>query len=276
MSRKRTVAVFALLMVALGGCQRALPTVSTSAPGFELPTLSRQPEPEVQPRANTPQVQVRTPGQYSWSLRDTRTGETRGSANQSAFANTVESMVKAWIAFDFLHGLGSAKPGPADLNALHRMINVSDDQAAQQLYRRRGSDAVIQRLITTCGLTGTRITTGWWSKTRMTAADATRMGQCLFDGRHLSPQWTDWLRGEMRNVAPSNAFGIAEAPGLTGKPLATKNGWTEHSGTRNWAVNCLAVWSDKVLAVLVSYPAGLGQAHGASVCRQVAEQLFPA
>ncbi|GAA2838264.1 serine hydrolase [Crossiella cryophila] len=267
---------FALLMVAVGGCQRALPTVATSTTDFGLPTLTQAPEPETQPRANTPQVQVDTPGQYSWSLRDTKTGETRGSANQSAFANTVESMVKAWIAFDFLNGLGPASPSQADLKTMHRMLNVSDDQAAQQLYRRRGSDAVIQRLISTCGLTGTRITTGWWSKTRMTAADATRMGQCLFDGRHLSPQWTEWLRAEMRNVAPSNAFGIAEAPGLAGQRLAIKNGWTEHSGTRNWAVNCLAVWADKVLAVLVSYPIGLGQAHGASVCRQVAEQLFPA
>ncbi|MCO1575972.1 serine hydrolase [Crossiella sp. SN42] len=269
MSRKWTAALFVLLTVAVAGCQRAPePTVA----GF-----GAQPQtPDAQQRVVSPEVRVDTPGQYSWSLRETKTGAVRGSANQDRFANTVESMVKAWIAFDFLNGLGQAKPSPADLTNLHRMIHVSDDQAAQRLYRQRGSDQVILRLIRTCGLTGTTIKTGWWSKTRMTADDATRMGQCLFDGRHLSPQWTKWLREEMRNVDPSNAFGIAQAPGLAGKPLAIKNGWTEHGATGNWAVNCLAVWEDKVLAVLASYPAKLGQSHGASVCRQVAEQLFPA
>lgn len=281
MSRKWTAALFVLLTLAVGACRGGQD--ESGVAGFGPPTLNPAPgtteqTPEGQPRAVTPKVRVDTLGQYSWSLRDTRTGQVRGSVNQDSFANTAESMIKAWIAFDYLRGLQdrNAEPSPGDLAIMHRMLHVSDDQAAQQLYLQRGGDAVVRRLISTCGLRNTTVTRNWWSKTMITAADATRMGQCLFDGEHLGPKWTEWLRKEMRDVTPSNAFGIAEAPGLAGKQPAIKNGWTAHSATNNWAVNCLAVWDHQVLAVLVSYPRHLGQQHGAGVCRQVADQLFPA
>jgi hypothetical protein len=102
------------------------------------------------------------------------------------------------------------------------------------------------------------------------------MGDCVLNRKLLSPHWHDWLLDQMRDVDPSNAFGIAEAPALAGKEVAIKNGWTEHTlGTGSvWAVNCLAVWSDWSLAVLTNYPAKLGQGHGAGICREVAQQLF--
>ncbi len=251
------------------------PEVETLGLGEEPPPVVVDESPAPQARGERPEVRVNAQGQYSWALRNTRTGEVRGSANMDSFTSTTESMIKSWIAADFLSG---ASPSLAQqkLDVVHRMIHVSDDRAAQQLYLNRGGDAVVRRLISTCGLTSTKVHPNWWSKTRMSANDATRMGECLFDGRALNQRWTQLLREEMRSVAPDNNFGIAEAPGLRGKALAVKNGWTRHSATDNWAVNCLAVWEDQVLAVVTSYPARLGQKYGAAICRQVAEQLFPA
>jgi hypothetical protein len=187
-------------------------------------------------------------------------------------------MIKAWIATDYLMNIeatGRTLPA-ADKERLRKMIHLSDDDAAQWAYVSRGSDAVIRRLITICKLQDTKVTSGWWSKTQISARDAAAMGACVLDGDLLSPVWHDWLLDQMQHVDPSNAFGISQAPVVAGKDVAVKNGWTEHSTPDGeiWAVNCLAVWGDWSLAVLTNYSAELGLSHGADICETVTQQLF--
>jgi hypothetical protein len=223
-------------------------------------------------------VNLKVSGSWSWALRNTKTDEVIGSDDKASFTNNTESMIKVWIATDFLMDAEASgrQVTAAEQERLRKMIHFSDDQAAQWAYTSRGSDLVIKRLISTCKLNDTRATPNWWSKTQISARDAALMGDCVLNGKLLGPHWHDWLLGQMRGVDPSNAFGIAEAPALAGKGIAIKNGWTEHGmGTRSvWAVNCLAVWGDWSLAVLTNYPAELGQGHGADICREVAQQLF--
>jgi hypothetical protein len=212
---------------------------------------------------------ARASGEWvSWALLNRSTGglTTGGDAG----TNSTESMVKAWIAADFLQGLGGKEPSAADTDLLRRMIRDSDDQAAQKLYERRGGDAVIRRLISTCGLTDTRVYSGWWSLTQISARDAVRMGDCIADGKATNGRWTSWLLGEMRQVRGEGRFGIVqERPGV-----AVKNGWTKWwDGT--WHVNCLGVTDGWALSVLIRYPASLGLAHGAEVCHNVTRQLAP-
>ncbi|HEV7898964.1 MAG TPA: serine hydrolase [Planosporangium sp.] len=211
----------------------------------------------------------RVPGEWvSWALLNRGTGNL--VAGGDAGTSSTESMVKAWIAADYLQGLGGREPRADETDLLRRMIRDSDDQAAQTLYQRRGGDAVMSRLISTCGLTDTRRYPGWWSLTQISARDTVRMGDCIADGKATSARWTAWLLGEMRQVRGEGRFGIVqERPGV-----AVKNGWTRWwDGT--WHVNCLGVADGWSLAVLVRYPARLGLDHGAEVCRSVTRQLAP-
>jgi hypothetical protein len=211
----------------------------------------------------------------SWAVLDRRTGAVRtGGAGGT---NSTESMIKAWIVADYLDGVEQAgrEPTAEELDLMRRAIRVSDNAAAQKLYKDRGGDPVVRRLIDACGLTDTTVHGGWWSLTEMSARDAARMGDCIADGRVTTPRWTAWLVGEMRQVTGEGRFGPVEVrPVDRGTPLAIKNGWTRWwNGT--WHVNCLAVADGWSVAVMVRYPASLGLQHGAEVCRTVSRQVLP-
>jgi hypothetical protein len=219
-------------------------------------------------------VAVSSPGFWSWALLDTRTGELTGSPNLAATSDTA-SMVKAWLAADFLRLTAErgGQPTEDDLRALSRMIRDSDNEAAEAFYRRAGATASIRRLIARCGLTDSRATPDYWSLTMLSARDAVRMGRCLAGGDAAGPQWTPWVLAEMRQVRGAGRFGIIEAlPPAVARLTAIKNGWLLR-GDGQWHVNCLAIGDGWVLAVLLRYPGSLGLAHGASVCRRVAAQL---
>lgn len=210
----------------------------------------------------------------SWAYRDadghTATGAQPGTSS-------AESMIKPGIAADFLHGLEAAhrEPTDAELNLLTRMIRDSDDQAAETLYRAAGGDKTIKRIVAGCELHDTGWSSGWWSKTEMSAADATRFGACIRDARLVSPRWTGWILEQMRQVRGEGRFGIIEArPADDGIPVAIKNGWTWREDGK-WHVNCLAVTDRWTLAVLTRYPSELGLAAGADICRTVAVAVLP-
>lgn len=232
------------------------------------------------------QVSVDTSGFWSWALMDRRTGAISGSSTISQTTST-ESMIKAWIASDFLRLSTSRQqqPSQSELQELTGMIRDSDDDDAEDIYLRDGNDAVISRLISLCGLTDTTIVHGWWSKTEMSARDAVRMGQCIGDGRAAGPKWTSWILGEMRQVRGSvddqhatyggGRWGIIDAlPADAAKTTAIKNGWTLLWDDGSWHVTCLAIMDNWVLSVLTRYPASLGLSHGAGICQSVTKQLL--
>jgi len=145
-------------------------------------------------------VSVPVNGFMSWAVLDMQTGSVHGSPNMAGATNSAESMIKAWIASDYLRRQGGTRPNPATLNELSSMIRDSDDGAAEDIYHAGGGNAVIQRLISICGLTNTSIFDGWWSRTEISAQDAVRMGGCIASGRAAGPTWTNWILDEMRQV----------------------------------------------------------------------------
>ncbi|MEV5718525.1 serine hydrolase [Amycolatopsis mediterranei] len=243
------------------------PVLSVSSPpdtAAPAPSARRAP-----PDPAEVKVAVDVRGDWSWALRELGTGAVVGDGT---LRNTTESMIKSWLAVDFLASRQS-RISADDEARLTRMIRTSDDNAAQALYLRLGGDDSISRMIRTCDLRDTRIHLDWWSKTTMSATDATLLGQCVARGPGLSPRWRTKLLDLMRSVDPGNAFGIPEAPALEGRRPAVKNGWTRH-GTW-WTVDCLAIWDHWVLAVMVHYPdQGDEHRYGATVCKDVAQQLF--
>ncbi|MBE8519646.1 serine hydrolase [Amycolatopsis sp. H6(2020)] len=274
----RTSAIVILLGVVVGAFTAAIclrpanVTAATGSPASPPPSSTSPRSSFALPAGPSPKdakVAVEVRGEWSWALRELGSGVVVGDGT---LRNTTESMVKIWLAVDFL-AAHESRLSADDEGRLTRMIRVSDDRAAQALYLRLGGDASIGRMIRTCGLHETRIHPDWWSKTTMSATDATLLGQCVARGPGVSPPWRAKLLELMQSVDPGNAFGIPEAPALAGEHIAVKNGWTRHGGW--WTVDCLGIWDHWVLAVMVRYPdQGNEHRYGADVCMNVAQQLF--
>jgi hypothetical protein len=249
-------------------------------PAMKVATQAAPPAPTLVARP----VNVDVDGFFAWALMDRHTGRISGSANDDSATNTTESMIKIWITSDYLRMLGDQQPSQSRLAELSRMIRNSDDKAAEDIYLTDGGNSVIRRLIATCGLQHTSVYDGWWSWTNVTAADATRMGLCVADGRAAGPKWTPWVLNEMRHTQGSTAaadqpdgghWGIIDGlPPDLAQTTAIKNGWTALVKDGNWHVNCLAVQSDWILAVLTRYPQSHGLQYGANICKSVTQQLL--
>ncbi len=230
------------------------------------------------PFTNAP-VTVDTAGFLSWALLDRRTGEIVGSENMTA-TSTTASMVKPWIAADYLRRLDEQgqTPSEARLADLTAMIRDSDNNAAERIYELNGKTDSIRRMIELCGLTESAATPGFWSTTRVSARDTVRLAHCLADGRAAGPKWTGWVLDQMRGVRGDGDFGIRKAlPAAEASQVAVKNGWLLRDDDGLWHVSCLAVATDWAMAVLQRYPSQGNYngdfAHTQLVCQQVAEQL---
>jgi hypothetical protein len=201
---------------------------------------------------------------FGWALVDRRTGEVSGSANKDTGSNTTESMIKVWIAADYLRK--QSAPSGTALAELSRMIDDSDDNMAIKYYALNGGDSSVQELISLCGLRHTSPSgREEWSYTNMPAADAAALGMCVARGTAAGAKWTPWLLDTMRKVkggvpdqqrtTGGGRWGIIDAlPAGLAAGTAIKNGWTAQAYDHNWHVNCLAIHSDWVLAVELRYP----------------------
>jgi hypothetical protein len=246
----------------------ASPSPSDEGPGL---SMAGQPPP---PLLSPGPVDVQVQGFFAWALLNRNTNTMTGSPNYTTATNSTESMIKAWISSDYLRRLGDARPPADKLALLTRMIRDSDDNAAEIIYDIDGYNAVVQRMISICGLTETSIYDGWWSRTQVSARDAVRLGACVADGRAAGAKWTGWILGEMRQVRGEGRFGIIEAlPPDVAARTSIKNGWTIVGD--DWHLSCLAIVDQYVLTVLTRYPSELGLQYGAGVCRNVATQLQP-
>lgn len=223
---------------------------------------------------DTNTVTVTSSGFWSWALIDRTTGTLSGSDNQSTAQRTA-SMIKAWLASDYLR-LAAEKgttPSTTQLNTLSIMIRDSDNTAATNTYASVGEEESIARLIDICELTDTEAGINW-AKTTVSARDAVRMGACIADGRAAGDTWTDWVLTEMQSVRGSGLFGPIEVlPDEEAEQTAIKNGWVVFDDG-NWHVNCLAIAPTWILAVETVYESSLGVDYGEEICRSVTEQLM--
>ncbi len=267
-----------------------VPAATPSAPGRA--NIAAQAAPPGPTLHAAPVVTPTSPKFYlfGWAFLDRRTNTVVGSDNKDTIQNTTESMVKPWLAADYLSHLGSKEPTDAMKATITNMIENSDDTAADAVYNADGGLPSISRLISTCKLTGTQPGQSW-SYTLITPADAVRYAECIADGKAAGPAWTSWLLSLMQNVhgavtdnSPSDFkmqgghWGITDAlPNSLAKNAAIKNGWTYIYNEKRWHINCLAVHPDWALVVEMQFyrpswdTAGLQQ--GANACASVARQL---
>jgi hypothetical protein len=224
---------------------------------------------------------------FGWAFLDRRTNKLVGSANKDTVTNTTESMVKAWLAADYLRRLGATQPTATALQDITLMIEDSNDVMASKYYRLDGGPESIQRLIATCKLTGTSLGKSW-SYTRITPADAARYGNCVGDGDAAGPTWTPWLLDKMRHVrgtvkdqksvtVQGGRWGIIDAlPDALARDTAIKNGWTYIYADARWHINCMAIHPDWVLTVEMQFAGSqtsTGLQQGADACASVTRAL---
>ncbi|MGN9910819.1 serine hydrolase [Phytohabitans sp. LJ34] len=226
------------------------------------------------PAPPPPRVHVEHAGFLSWALLDRGTGRISGSANLAAPSDTM-SMVKAWIAADYLRMAADGEISEARLRQLTIMIRDSDNAAAEALFEAVGRRASIERLIASCGLTESSAYGEWWSKTTISARDTVRLGACIADGRAAGPRWTDWLLDQMRQVRGAGDFGVRLTLPDPGR-VAIKNGWLLRDEDKLWHISCLAITGEWVLGVLVRYPGTLGFDYGTALCEEVGRQAVAA
>jgi len=252
---------------------KAGPTTPPPAPA--LPTLV--------PPANPASIKVSGAWLFGWAFLDRQSGKVVGSTNSATVTNTVESMIKPWIASDYLRRRAEAGKEPTQqaLKELTLMIVDSNDPMAEKYYQIGGADAVVKRLISMCGLTKVTIKPTLWSWTLMTPQDAVKYGRCLGDGRAAGPKWTVWILDTMKKIRGGVAdqksgavqggrWGIIDAlPPVLAKDTSIKNGWTLYRD--GWHVNCLAVHPNWVLNVMIRTTRGLQAA--ADMCKSVAARM---
>jgi hypothetical protein len=253
------------------GNQRSAP------PPARPPAAAAAPQPEqmVKPLPVRPaKVTVDSVGWWSWALLDQRTGKISGSTNLSE-TSTTASLIKAWIAADYLRRAAEdgETPSQGRMKQVAIMIRDSDNDAAQALWSVVGEEASTKRMIKLCRLTDSKASSNW-STTRMSPRDITRLGACIADGRAAGPEWTTWLLNEMRLVRGVGDFGIRKAfPPELANTIAIKNGWVVRDNEGNYHVSCMAVGDGWTMGVMTRYPAKLDYTYGARICEDIARQL---
>jgi hypothetical protein len=262
----------------------SLPPIASSSPSM-IPMQSPSPAatfPTLRAPTHPSSVTVHGATLFGWALLDTTTGKISGSSNDESTRNTVESMIKGWIAADFLRRKADdgKTPSKTQLNDIGLMIVDSNNQIAQEYYNIGGRDALIKRLVSICGLQNVKLKSGYWSYTEMSPADAVRYGECIRDGRAAGPTWTAWLLSVMKKVRggvnaqvsdtkQGGRWGIIDGlPTSMKADLSMKNGWTKYKD--GWHVNCLGIEPGWVLSVMIRTDT---LPHAANDCAAVAKQL---
>jgi hypothetical protein len=228
------------------------------------------------PAMRVGEVTAQAEGFRSWALLDRQTGRITGSPNMAEPSDTM-SMVKAWLAADYLRIMAEKSEEPSDfrLGQLRIMIRDSDNAAANATYARTGGRDSILRMIKICGLTDSAAHANNWSNTVVSARDTVRLAECLADGRGAGPRWTPWLLSEMRAVRGTGDFGVRRAlPSPAASAVAIKNGWLLRDEDGLWHIACLAVTDRWAIGVLLRYPGRLGFAYGTTQCTTVGAQLL--
>ncbi|WP_433530902.1 serine hydrolase [Micromonospora sp. CA-263727] len=240
------------------------------------PSPSPSPEPEPLP-FEAKEIDLDIDGWYAWSVLDRRSGEIIGSENMTE-TNTTASLIKSWIVADYLRRTADAGQTPSDakLDDLTKIIRDSDNTRTEQLYTQIGRSASIKRLLSTCDLTDSKVSSDLgWSRTELSPRDTARLGNCIADGRAAGPKWTKWLLNEMRLVRGAGDFGIRKAfPDAEAKTIAIKNGWVDRTREQEIHVNCLAIGDTWTMGVMLRYPINKGYEYGMNNCQKITEALL--
>jgi hypothetical protein len=163
---------------------------------------------------------ARRAGRVAWAAIDTR-GRLVGSNRAWSFPSA--SLSKAMLLVAELRRTARAgrRLDPGTRAVLAAMIRVSDNDAADAIYRRAGDGGLLE--VARVARMRRFGPAGWWSEARVTAADQARF--FLRIDRLVARARRSYLRRLLAGVVASQSWGIPRALRPRGWSVFFKGGW---------------------------------------------------
>nr|WP_148223349.1 serine hydrolase [Segniliparus rotundus] len=220
------------------------------------------------------------PGVVGYVLRDRKTGATYHNPHASELVFTA-STIKLLIAADLLvrQRAGQLALSGADQDLMHKMLNYSDNEAANALWDKYNGPGgtTLLRVFQSYGFideikqNAPSASSMYWGNHKATADDLGRL--MLFILEKMDPADRAYLLGEMRGVAENQRWGVWGA----GADMAPgdKNGWSEEPS--GWVANSVGFAGPNeryMLAIMNNLAGAGGQAEGWATDTQVGSILL--
>lgn len=215
----------------VSGGGKAQPTPTASA----CPTVGVGFDCDVRRRIVAVQAYLKQrPGTVGIILRDRRTGAVWRNDHAARRVWTA-STIKLAMAVDLLvrEKAGKVQLSSADRANIRAMLHVSDDNAADALWRAHGRAEFAIRF-PSYGVTGATFVSGfprYWGFMKCTPADLDRLMTYVL--RSLPADLRSYVVTQMRGVGANQRWGVWGA-GSAARP-GNKNGWSEEQG--GWVIN---------------------------------------
>jgi hypothetical protein len=131
------------------------------------------------------------------------------------------SVTKAMLLVSYLRS--HPKLAADERNLLARMIELSDNRAADAIYGRVGGDAALRAVARQAGMRDFVADRGFWGYATIVAADQARF---FYDMDRLIPkQHRAFARSVLSNLIPWQRYGLVRAARWKGWRSFTKGGW---------------------------------------------------
>ncbi|WP_374629004.1 serine hydrolase [Frankia sp. AgPm24] len=223
------------------------------------------------------------PGHVSVAVFDAVAGTTVAVTDPAAVGYEMASSVKLDILTALVRDAGPTGTLTARQRTLARkMISVSDNDAANALWRDAGAAAGMSVFFAQLGMVATQADTGGhWGLTRTTAADQLAVLRAVaYPGVLLAGQ-REVIAGLLRTVILSQRWGLTGGV-PSGVAVELKNGWLRR-GDGGWVITSLAhvhgAGRDYVMAVYTkdgpSRAAGIATVQGLSALAWNAAAVSP-
>jgi hypothetical protein len=156
---------------------------------------------------------------------------------------TLASVAKILVMTSYLEqvGLGHILPGPDDPDDLQSMIEVSDNNATDRIWRQIGSDPNIERFIRLrqLSISGPANEKEWGTMASGAGEIARVLGE-LYEGDALSGVATQRALNLLGSVDPAQSWGVSRGV-AAGSRIFLKNGWISETIEDGWLVNSAGV-----------------------------------
>ncbi|OHU28020.1 hypothetical protein BKG77_00080 [Mycobacteroides chelonae] len=214
-------------------------------------------------------------------IKDRASGAMVTNGNNSTIA--IASVAKLFIADDLLmrESTGDVTLTPADRASFDRMLQSSDDSAAEIFWQRGGGNSIITRVAARYGLPSTTVPSdGMWWNTISTANDLVQYYDMLLSGTGgLPPERANIIVDDLARSTPNGIdgypqrFGIPD--GIPGEPVAVKQGWMCCVGSAWMHLSTGVVGPDRRFIVVVSSLQTANDVTARNTLTQAVSTMFP-
>jgi hypothetical protein len=233
-------------------------------------------------RTTTATAQAKSAGAVLTAvIKDRSSGAVVSNGNNSTIA--IASVAKLFIADDLLmrESTGDVTLTPADRVSFDRMLQSSDDSAAEIFWQRGGGNSIITRVAARYGLASTNVPSdGMWWNTISTANDLVQYYDMLLSGAGgLPPERANIIMDDLARSTPNGIdgypqrFGIPD--GIPGEPVAVKQGWMCCVGSAWMHLSTGVVGPDRRFIVVVSSLQTANDVTARNTLTQAVAAMFP-